>query len=122
VNVPHQFPQIGVLLTQNGFVPVLKQMPMPVVPAIEGLSLTGQQPSHDRGDGHGSAFKQQVEMVGDQRPCIPWRMRFRQNEFQPLQKFIPIIVISEDLTPFNPPRHNMVYCTRRIDSCFAWHG
>jgi hypothetical protein len=41
MNIAHQFQKIGVLLTNNGFVPVLKQLTMAaMVPLKAGLKLT----------------------------------------------------------------------------------
>ena len=81
MDVAYQFEQIGIPLAQDGFIPVLKQMPMA---AVKGLGIARQQTTHGCGDGHGAGFEQQVKMVGHQRPGVTWCLGFSQDKFQPL--------------------------------------
>ena len=48
-------------------------------------------------------------MVGDHYPGVLWCLGFGQNGLQPLDKFTPITVIAEDLSLFNPLRHDMMH-------------
>jgi hypothetical protein len=45
---------------------------------------------------------------------------FGKNERQSLDKVIPIVIVSENLPPFNPACHEMMQDTGRINSYFAW--
>ena len=48
--VAHQLLEIWVFLTKNGFVAVLKQVPVTPMAAIEAYGITGEQPAHHRGN------------------------------------------------------------------------
>ena len=45
-----QLRELGALLTKHWFIAVLKQQPVLPVPTVEILSISGQSPSHHRGD------------------------------------------------------------------------
>jgi hypothetical protein len=47
--IANQFPQIGVFLTNYGFIPILKEMPMMLVLAIKIDCISGQQSPHQSG-------------------------------------------------------------------------
>lgn len=49
MNVAYQFPQGGVLLAQNRFIAVLKQLAVPFVAPVEADNIAGQQPSYHGG-------------------------------------------------------------------------
>lgn len=70
MNVAHQFEQIGIFLTQDRFVPVLEQVPMAAVAAVETDGMAGQQPQHKAGDRGRTGSQQQMKMVGNQRPSV----------------------------------------------------
>jgi hypothetical protein len=48
MNIAHQLQQIGIFLTQNGFISVLKQMAKTAVTAVVIDNITGQKPLHDQ--------------------------------------------------------------------------
>ena len=52
MDVPHQFKQIGIFLAQDQdrFVPILKQVPMASMTAVEAYGMAGQQSPHHGGD------------------------------------------------------------------------
>jgi len=47
MNIPDQFQEIGVFLTQNGFIPILKKMPGAAVSFVEITGVSGQQAPHN---------------------------------------------------------------------------
>jgi hypothetical protein len=49
MNVTDKFPQIYIFLTDNGFVPVLEKLPMPLMSTVETDSISSQQPTHKVG-------------------------------------------------------------------------
>ena len=54
MDVTNQFPEIDVFLADDGFVAVLKKLPVPPVPPIEIDHIPCQKPSHQ-----------------GRKPCIP---------------------------------------------------
>ena len=58
MDVTHQLQQVGVFLTQYGFIPVLKQVTGTPVTSVETNGVAGQQPPHDGGDRSGARLQQ----------------------------------------------------------------
>jgi len=46
MDVTNQFPEIDVFLADDGFIAVLKKLPVPLVPSIEIDDIPCQKPSH----------------------------------------------------------------------------
>jgi len=57
VKVTNQFQQVRLFLAQNGLVAVLKELPVAAVAPVEAHGITGQQPSHEKGDALGDGFR-----------------------------------------------------------------
>ena len=70
MDIGHQLLQISVLLAENGFVPVLKKVPVAAVSAVEAYRIAGQKAAHDRGDRTASGAQKQMGVIGHQRPCV----------------------------------------------------
>ena len=49
MNVPYKFQKVRVFLAQNRLVSVLEKMPVPIVAAVEGDSISCQKSPHDSG-------------------------------------------------------------------------
>jgi hypothetical protein len=80
---------------------------MTSVSAVKGYGISGQKPSHHRGNGVGTCSQAKVEMVGQQGPSVAGGRGFQQNTPKPFQKTIPVTVIVEYL-PTLYPSHNYV--------------
>jgi len=63
VYIANQFPQIGIFLADNGFVPILKKVTMALVPAIETNRVSGKQSSHQSSNRLRPSAKQKVSVV-----------------------------------------------------------
>jgi hypothetical protein len=63
MNVAHEFQQIRILLDQNRFVTVLKQMPPTSVAPVKPHRITGEEPAHRRRKSWRARAQQNVEMV-----------------------------------------------------------
>ena len=64
MDVAHQFKQIGIFLTQDRFVPILKQVAMSVVASAEADGMAGQKPTHHGGNGGAAGSQQQMKWLG----------------------------------------------------------
>jgi hypothetical protein len=49
VKVAYEFQKVGILFHDNGFVPILEEVAMPVMPPIEGPGVSGEKRAHDPG-------------------------------------------------------------------------
>ena len=110
MNVTHQFQQIGILLAKDGFVAVLKQMAMAVMPPIVGNGITGQQTPHHSGNRSVARFKQEMEMIGDQRPSQAARARFSDNGIQAVYEVVAVVIVLEYGLTLNAAANDMVQC------------
>jgi hypothetical protein len=57
-------------LATNGFVAILKKMPVAAMLLVEAYGMASQKAAHDRCNRHSSGTQQWVSVVAQQRPCI----------------------------------------------------
>ncbi len=111
MNVAHQFQKIDVFLTKNRFIAVLEQMAASVASPVEASGIAAQQSSHDGSHGNITGFQQEVKMIADQRPGITPRLALLDDFPQPLQKIIPVRIVTEDLSALKAAHHDVVHRT-----------
>jgi hypothetical protein len=70
VEVADQFEQVGLLVHRDGLVPVLAQMPHPLMAAIEGPRVAGEERAHTVGEGPGARPDEEMEMIRQERPSL----------------------------------------------------
>ncbi len=81
---------------------------MSSVSAVVPKGITGQKPSHDRGDGNGTGSEQEVKMVGNQRPSIASCSAFFQDISESGQKIVPVGIVLEYSPSFNASGNDVV--------------
>jgi len=89
---------------------------MSSVSAVVPKGITGQKPSHDRGDGNGASSEQEVKMAWYQRPSIASCFGFLQDICESEQKIVPVGIVLEYSPSFNPPGNDVVEGPRSIYS------
>jgi hypothetical protein len=62
VDIPYQFVEIRGFLTQNGFVAILKKLPITLVFTIEPARVSGKKATHENGNGNSAGSQQQVNV------------------------------------------------------------
>jgi hypothetical protein len=62
VDIPYQFVEIRGFLTQNGFVAILKKLPITLVFTIEPARVSGKNATHENGNGNSAGSQQQVNV------------------------------------------------------------
>jgi hypothetical protein len=122
VYVAYQLQKIGVFLTKDGFVAVLKKLPMTSVSAVEGYGMPSQEPSHHRGNGIDAGFQAKVEMVGKQCPCIAYGGGFQQNTPKSLQKTFSVTIILEYVPALYASHNDVMKSVWCVDASLSWHG
>jgi hypothetical protein len=70
MDITGQFQQIRILLADDGFIPILEQMAMPLVPSVEINRIARQKLSHAPGKALRSCPHQQMKMILHERPGI----------------------------------------------------
>ena len=63
MDISHQFHQIGILLTDNGLIPILKKMAVPIVALIEFHHISGQETPHALCQRYLSCFAEEMKVV-----------------------------------------------------------
>jgi len=121
MDIAHQIQEIGIFLAKDGFVAVLKKMPVASVAAVETAGVTRQQSAHDTGDRDTPGAEQQVKVVGHQGPRIAGRLGFRQDRAQALYKVLPIEIFAKNQSSLDSAADDVVKCSWSIDAGFSWH-
>jgi len=122
MNVSDKFKQIGVFFTQDGFIAVLKELPVPAVAAIEGDCIPRKHPSHDTGNRGGPCSQEEVGMVWNQCPSITWSGSAQKGVAQSIEERFPVFVIPEDPSSFDPPDDHVMNGPWGIYAGLARHG
>src|SRR4030066_1447168 len=108
MNVTDQFQEIGVLLTDNRFVTILKQMATPVVFQIISDGMTRQKTPHKFRNSLGTTEYQEVEVIIHQTPSQYLRSSHLHQFTDTRDKILPVLVVKEDRATFNSPNHHMM--------------
>jgi hypothetical protein len=75
----------------------------PFVTLVEGYCISGHQPAHDFAERRSSGPQQGMEMVWNERPRVTLGLSRLKDIGKPLKKRFAVLIVAEDLSPFNPP-------------------
>jgi len=70
VDVAHQLAEVGLLLHDDGFIPVLEEVPHPLVAAVVPEGVAREQPAQELREPLGPTAEQQMGMVGEDGPGV----------------------------------------------------
>jgi hypothetical protein len=62
-----------------------------------------------------------MNMASHQNPSQNPRSRILDQRIDPGYECLPILIIPENINPFNPPDHHMMERPWRIESRCPWH-
>lgn len=79
MNIPNKFLQIGIFLANDGFISVLKKLPMSSMSFIIKDCITCKQSSHQSGYSVRPASEEEMGMVCHKCPCIALGFCFRKK-------------------------------------------
>ena len=113
-------PEIPVLADRRP-VPILKQMPYSPVSTVEGSGVASQQPLHCAREKHLRGSHEKMEVVGNERPRVDEERFSLDQSDEAVNETVPILVVTEDLDPLDPPRPHMMQDTGSIESCLPCH-
>lgn len=122
VNVPDQLQQIGIAVTENGFVAPLKEMPRFPIASIVVLRIGELEGLHGPGQRHGSGFDEQVHMVGHQDVGIQGAAVSSPVAFQPFEIRRIVGVLVENVLPAIPPRDHVIEGTGELHPRLPRHS
>jgi hypothetical protein len=108
MNVTDKFLEVRILLTHDGFVPVLEQLAMSFMSNIETDHISCKKPSHECANRRWAGPKKKMGMVEHQGPCVTGCLCLSNEVRKPFNKVAAIPVIAKYLSPFYAPDHHMM--------------
>ena len=121
MDIAHQLQKIAVLLTKDGFVPVLKQVPPAAMAAVVAGGVPGQQTPHHGGDGNAAGAQQKMKMVGYQGPSVADGLSLFNNSAQPVEKIVPIMIVGKDVAPLDTANDDVMQSAGGVSAGLAGH-
>jgi len=94
---PHIYARISIT--------VLEEVTASFMTFIEGDRISGHETAHDFAQGCRTGSQQNMEMVGDQRPCITLSLGFFEDNGQAIQEGFSVLIVPEDFTAFYAAGH-----------------
>jgi len=122
VNISDQFPEIEILLAQDGPESVLKERTLPPVPVIEFHHVSREKPSHESGNSRVACPEKEMGMIGHESPGQAGRPGFGKKLGHSLDQIVPVPVITEYLSTLDPPDDDMLKYPGRVQSGCSRHG
>jgi len=114
MDISHQFHQIGILLTDNGLIPVLEEMAVAIVPLIESHHIPGQKAPHAKSQRDLPRFAEQVKVVWQKGPGINLKTVSFSEESESGKEVLSILIGQEDPSFLDTSPHNMMEDTRSV--------
>jgi len=96
MDIPHQFQQVRVLLTEDRFVAVLKEITRTVMTLVKRDGIPRQKAPHYLGHRDQACFQEQMEMIRNQRPSIAMRPGLFKNRRETSDKIGAVLIIPEN--------------------------
>jgi hypothetical protein len=108
MDVAYKFQKIPIFLADNGFVTILEEMSGAFMSFVESDRISGHLSSHDFAERRSSGPQQGMEMVWNERPRVTLGLSRLKDIGKPLKKRFAVLIVAEDLSPFNPPGHDVL--------------
>ncbi len=86
----------------------MKKLAASLMTVVEINGITGLKPTHQGGNGDSAGSKQEVGMIGNQRPGKTGCLGDRQKLLKTIQKVFSVVIISEYLSSLDPPDHDVM--------------
>ena len=96
MDISHKGQKVGLLFAEDGSIPVLKEMARTVVTVIVVLGVPGKEFSHEGGNPLSAASDQEMDVILHEYPGVDRRSGLNDVLAHPVNKAIPILVVSED--------------------------
>jgi len=110
MDVPDQFQQVRVLLTQDGLVAVLKKMAAAMVAEVIADGVSRQEPLHHGGQRGSARSQQEMKVIGNQGPSIAGGLGFDENFPEAMEEIFPVGITQKDLLPGDSASDDMMQC------------
>ena len=121
MNVAYQFQKVGVLVTKDRLIPILKEMTVASILPVVPDGIAGQQGAHEAGDPLVAAEQEEMYVIVHQGPGQNLGSRSFNEWGNAAQKLFPVPVISKEFGPINPAHHDVVERAGGIQSRLSGH-
>jgi hypothetical protein len=97
-------------------------MAAPAMAVIEAYGIPAQKLPHDACHRNQPSAHQQMEVVGDKRPCIAGRSGLLQNAAKSFHKTVSVKIIFKYRPLFDASTDDMMQRPRSVYARFSWHN
>jgi len=119
VEIADEFQEVRLLLHDDGFVPVLEEVPHPLVAAVVPEGIAREQPAHELREPLGPTAQQQVGVVREEGPGVERRPGGRGEVAQSRHERLAVLCIGHDVPAFQPPEDHVVHRAGGIEPRLA---
>ena len=81
---------------------------------VECYCISGHQAAHNFAKRCRAGAQEEVKMIRDKRPRIALCLGFFEDSCQAIKEGVAVLVVSEDLSPFDAPGHDVLEVTGGI--------
>jgi len=114
MDVADQFEKIRVFFADDGSVPILEEVSRTFVSFVEGDGVTGHEFAHDLAERGRACSQEEVKMIRNQGPGIALRLGFFEDDSEPFQETLSVVVIKKELAAFDSPGHDVLEKARGV--------
>ncbi len=90
VNITDKLLQVGVFLTHDGFVLILKKLSAAFVAEVKADGVAGKEPSHYRRKRCGSSSKEEMGVIRDEHSCVTDSFSLGQEFRKSLEEIVTV--------------------------------
>ena len=120
--VAYQFQEIFILLTDDRFVPVLKQVAGAVMPQIEVDGMPSEKTPHEGAETGIAWPEQEMNVVCHKRPGKTFGAGLHKELGQVAEEPPVIVIVTKDITAINATDDHVLQKVRQIYASSSWHG
>jgi len=121
VDVADEFEQISIVLNEDGFEPVLKEVAAAMTAPIEGGCVAGEQALHDAGDGCGTGSGQEMHVVGHQAPGVNRPSGSGDLRLEAVEEVAAIEIGAKDASALDAPSDDVLENTGAVEPWSTGH-
>jgi hypothetical protein len=121
MQIANQFHKVGLFLTHDRLVAILKQVATTPMATVKGARVSGQQGAHSARQRPFSCAREQMEVVRKQGPGIHMKRSSLSQGAETGDEVIAIRVIAKYGLPRYPARHDMMQDARSIQARSTRH-
>ena len=101
--IAHKGKKIIIFVAENGFIAILEEMTGSSMSSVKILGVPGKLFAHDRRYAVLATFKEQMDMVGHDDPCMHLALPLNDIFSEPFEETGLVLIILEDRSFVYPP-------------------